>query len=104
MPSKLIGVSLPVCIIQIVENIVRREDVKEIVAACTTDAFINHVLLNYPKGYWRNAPDKSVKLAQELYEEGLLKFPRDENENHFPITPTLEFWVQSPEDIIWFDG
>ncbi len=102
-PTKLIGVSLATCIIQIAEKVVRRDEVKEIIAACTRKAFLEHVLPNYPKGYWRGLPEQTVKIASEMYLEGLIQFPRDENENHFPITPDLIFWVKTPEEIVWFD-
>jgi hypothetical protein len=102
--SKLIGVCLWKCILEIVEGVVKKEDVQEIISACTTEAFLSHAIPNYPKGYWAREPKKTVKLAIELHGKGLIKFPRDENENHFPITPELIFWVRSPAEIVWFDN
>lgn len=100
----LIGLSLPICIIQIADGTIARSDVKEIIAACTREAFLNRVIPEYPKGYWSRSPKKSVKIAQEMYDKGLIKFPKDENESHFPITPNLVHWVESYDDIVWFDG
>ena len=100
----LIGLSLPICILQIADGTISKEEVKKIVAACTRETFLNRVIPEYPKGYWSRFPEKSAKIAQEMYDKDLIEFPRDENESHFPITPNLVHWVESREEIVWFDG
>ena len=103
MTEKLIGVCLHTCIMEIANGTVKKENVQEIVSACTTEAFLHRVLPEYPKGYWRTEPKKCVRIATDLYKAGLIKFPRDENDTHFPIAPDLVYWVRSPEEIVWFD-
>jgi len=99
----LIGLSLPVCIVQIADGSVKQEEVKEIISACTRATFLSRVIPEYPKGYWSRFPKETVTIAQELYDKDLIKFPRDENEGHFPITPDQVYWVDSHDRIVWFD-
>ena len=100
---KLIGVSLSLCILQIAEGVVKQAEVQEIIAACTSEAFLARVLPEYRKNYWRTFPKETVQIAVEFYGQGRIKFPRDEKADHFPVTPDMVLWVNSPKEIIWFD-
>ncbi|MEG3880717.1 hypothetical protein QT972_25480 [Microcoleus sp. herbarium7] len=100
---KLIGVSLPLCILQIAEGKIDRDNVSEIISACTSEAFLTRVLPEYRKGYWRTLPKETVQIAVEFYGQGKIKFPRDGKADHFPVTPDMVLWVNSPKEIVWFD-
>lgn len=104
--NAMIGLSLSLCIRDVLEGKVAQSDIEHIVAgtcAGNLEAF-QEVLAGYAEGYWRKAPEEGVRIALELYHAGKVRQPRLENSNHFPVRANRVSWVQSEDEIVWSDS
>jgi len=105
MSGKMIGLSVSFCIKDIVEGRMRIEDVQKIIGGITarTPECIEEVISQYKKSYWLEYPDKAEAIFRRLLAERKIEQPRLVNDQHFPMLTNHVRWVESEDQIIWYD-
>lgn len=98
----LIGLSLSLCVAEMVRNNISDKDIIKIVA--NTNApdkkTFEEVLKEYTKVYWVEFPRKAKALARRLYKGGKIEQPRTEGKPTHTIVNGK--WVESEADIeVW---
>lgn len=76
--TKVEGLSLSLCIAQIIEGHVKEENVTGIVAntRAYTRAQFEEIADGYAKSYWHNNPSGGKALALKFYDAGKISQPR----------------------------
>lgn len=102
----MIGLSLSNCIKDVLDGKVALSDIELIVAGtCAGNLeLFQEVLSGYTESYWREAPEEGVRIALELYHAGKVCQPRLANANHFPVRANRVNWVESKDEIVWYDA
>ena len=100
-----IGLSLSLCIKDIVSGKVDIGEVEYIVAGtcASDDVQWEKLMAEYAKTYWRDWPAKSVTIASDLHWNGKVEQPRLVKNDHYPIIASGH-WVDSEDQIVWSDG
>lgn len=102
----MIGMSLSLCVQDVLNGKVALSDIEQIVAGTSApdlDVF-KTVLDGYAESYWSKAPEQGVRIALELYHAGKVCQPRLANANHFPVLQNKVHWVNSVDEIVWYDA
>jgi len=78
MKRKLTGLSLPLCIRDIIYGIVKEEEVKVILSntLARNDEEWQSVIKNYQTFSWREYPEKAAEICLRLLNQGKIKQPR----------------------------
>jgi hypothetical protein len=94
---KLIGLSLSICIKDIIEGRRSKDEVHYIVSDTSfrNETEFQEVLDTYKKSYWRRSPEVAESIAREFFEEGKIWQPKLHNEEH--PRASYGFWVITPE-------
>lgn len=78
-PESKIGLSLSLCVADILRGKVKEEEVKEIITSTNASPEDwSKLLQQYKDIYWQENPEEGVAIAQRLYEAGKIKQPRQE--------------------------
>lgn len=82
--SKLIGLSLSLCITDIINGKVNKEDVSCIIAAtcAKNDADMKKLMDGYSTMYWGKDSERAVEIALELFAENKVYQPRVNGDVH----------------------
>lgn len=100
----LIGLSLSLCVIDIMKGLVQEEEVGKIIAgtAADTPEAWEKVLQDYSKIYWRKSPEQGEAIARRLIEAGKIEQPRI-TQFRCPSIANRILWVQDESEIVWGD-
>ena len=79
-PESKVGLSLSFCVEDILNNIVKEEEIKEIIAStnASTPEQIDKLINSYKKTYWQVNPEEGEAIARRLFVAGKVKQPRTE--------------------------
>lgn len=101
----MVGLSLSLCVLDIVEGRVAINDVETIVAGvrASNDHEWRALLAGYCQSYWHDCQDMAIYYANTLRDSGRLEQPRLTNDNRYPIIARTGKWVKSVNDIEWSD-
>ena len=100
----MIGLSLSMCIADMIRNNIRMEDVKKIVAATNApdEQTFDQVLDSYSETYWADFSEPAKKLARRLYKAGKIEQPRIKGQK-YPATGE-GIWVERESDMPYHDN
>ncbi len=100
----MIGLSLSLCVRDILSGSVNIEDVDTIIAG--TCAYNNEkwerLINGYSESYWSDYPRATIDAVITQIRPIIVQ-PRIENNNHFPMIYNGH-WVNSEDEIIWSDA
>jgi len=82
--SRLIGLSLSLCVADIIRGKERESDVSKIIASTwvETPADMDKLMAEYRQTYWSENPDLGEEIARRLFEEGKVEQPRKLTNTH----------------------
>lgn len=99
--SGLIGLSLSLCIAEMVRDHISKEDVVKIVAATSfsnLEEFESNVVPHYNRCHWHGIEQEAHDLAIAMYNDGKIEQPRLEGK---PVHAIYDGkWVDSESDMI----
>lgn len=101
----MIGLSVSLCVRDIAEGKVKFEDVEKIIGStCCKDseAWAGSILV-YRGLNWQESPGKCTAILIRLLDAGLIKQPRLEKDDHFPMLTNFDHWVKDESEIVWYD-
>ena len=77
-PNSKVGLSLSLCVSDILRGKVREEEVKEIIAGtmASTPEDIDRIIKEYGRTYWHDNREEGEAIARRLFEAGKVKQPR----------------------------
>lgn len=77
-PNSLVGLSLSLCVRDILEGKVKEEEVKEIIAGTKADTpeSIEKVIREYQETSWQEKPEEGAAIAKRLFKAGKISQPR----------------------------
>jgi hypothetical protein len=99
-----IGLSLSLCIMDIIEDKINFGEVEKIIAGTRipNEESLNNQLIIYRNHYWYKNPDKAEAICRQLFSEGKIEQPRLTDNNRYPsIGETGSTWVESEDEIVW---
>ena len=101
----MIGLSISFCVQDIAEGKVALETVDKIVAgtSASTDEGMDDLIRSYCESYWCRYPQEAERIIRQLLAEGKIEQPRLVNSSHFPMLERGVRWVESEDQIIWYD-
>ena len=93
----LMGLSLCLCVAEIVANRVRIEDVGMILAAtrAETQGDWDEVIASYSRSYWRQDPGRAASVVALLRDAGRIQQPRVTGGEHPGVHRGI--WQEIPE-------
>jgi hypothetical protein len=99
--SGLIGLSLSLCISEMVRESIGEDDVQKIIAATNAPTLkdFQEILDRYAETYWEEYPEEAKALAASMMVHGKIEQPRTEGKP-YPYIYNGK-WVDSEEDIDW---
>jgi hypothetical protein len=104
--DSMIGLSLSLCIQDIIEGRVPVADVEKLITAtCFFDQEEWEVeIYNRRKTTWSKNPDLAEKIVRQLLAAEKIEQPRLKNLEHFPVTRWGKKirWVESEDQIEWY--
>ncbi len=108
LPSQgvaMIGLSVSFCIRDIVNGTVPLANVEKIIGsiAVRTELEVADLIKSYCQVYWRECSQEAEKVFRQLLAEGKIEQPRLDNSDHFPMLHNHIHWVESEDQIIWYD-
>jgi len=100
IPDSKVGLSLSLCVRDILRGKIKEEEVKEIIA--NTNASPEQwegLLRDYKESYWQENPDEGEAIARRLYEAGKIKQPRQEGRAAHSIA--AGHWIEADKVADW---
>ncbi len=94
-----IGLSVSICIKDIVEGNISIDDVRYIYTSARISDF-EAMILNCQRIYWHQYPEEAATVARRLWDSGKIKVPKTE-EGYSVRKPSGVNWVASERDIQW---
>lgn len=97
-----VGLSLSLCIRDILEGKVSLDEVERIVTStkCRTPADWTWLLENYRREYWGKDPDLGEKIARQLLAAGKIEQPRMNDPMVTSVKPKQGLWINPGETIL----
>jgi hypothetical protein len=95
MEVNMIGLSLSLCIQDVIEGRVKYEQVERLVTGtkALTPAHFAGVLDSYAGSYWRKNPALAINLAWRLWAEGKIEQPRLSGDAPHAIYNSVGHWA-----------
>ena len=102
--EKIIGLSISLCILAIIEGKINACDVVKIIGStrARNKPEWRDVLKIYKQSYWHKNPIGAAKILRRFIAEGRVEQPRLQNNKRMP-TIHDGIWVTSEDDIRWTD-
>lgn len=90
---RLVGLSLSLCIQDIIEDKVRADYVDYIYTGTRAESpeDWDYVIEHYKQSYWRSDPERAEKIARKFLADGCLIQPRMNGEK--PPSTNLGWWI-----------
>ena len=81
---KLVGLSLSMCIRDIINRVHNKDEVRYIVANTSfrNETEFQEVLDFYKKAYWGESPGVAEAIAREFFEKGMIRQPKLHGHEH----------------------
>ena len=100
----MIGLSLSSCVLDILRGEVQLGEVSKIIAGTkiSNDDEWRYVMEKYSKTYWYKDPEKAVRIAEQLRDQGKIEQPRVRGDNPPNLGMTGDHWVKSESEIKWY--
>jgi len=104
--NQLIGLSLSLCIAQIIDGKVRENDVEKIIANTKADSpeKIDELIQGYRNSYWSTNPDLGEEIARKFFEKGKIEQPRVTGEQHPGLAEDQGCWKTRRFSFHFSDG
>lgn len=95
----MIGLSLSVCVMHIIDGRVALEDVEKIISATcfANEDEMEEVISHYQETYWREDPERATSIVRMLWANGKIEQPRLEGKPTHYIYDGC--WVNSESEI-----
>lgn len=95
----MIGLSLSLCISDILRGCVLENDVERIISATRfpDTPGLEVVIAQYQKTYWMHDPERGATLARKFYKSGIIDQPRLRNEPVMLIA--MGHWAKDEQDV-----
>ena len=102
--QKIIGLSVSLCITDIINGHVNVDDVVKIIGStrARNDDEWNAIIEIYKENYWRDKPAESEQLIRTFIAEKRVEQPRLQHNGHMPAIYD-SIWVTSEDEIRWVD-
>jgi len=100
VPDSKVGLSLSLCVRDILRGKIKEEEVKEIIAGTNASPEQwDGLMKNYKESYWRENPEEGEAIARRLLDAGKIRQPRQEGKAAHNIASG--HWIEAEEVADW---
>ncbi len=97
----MIGLSISLCIMDVIEGRVDPDKIEKIIGRTATKPHMIEGLIGiYRTDYWRRNPDAAEQLFRKLYAEGKIEQP-GLTTGRVPFVRNTGYWVEREDQIEW---